>query len=264
MPFGGAARDFILYVPAIYQGNSGVPVVFDFHGYGSSAAQQIVYGDYRPLADREGFLVVAPDGQGEGSRRHFNLGNEAGLADDVAFTLAILDQLEGELCIDASRVFSTGMSDGGAMTSILACRASDRFAAFGPVAVVIYVPQCDAARSVAIAAFMGTADPIVPFGGGPVHCCDHSVVPAASASMAGWASHNGCKTAADTKVSSQVVIRQWKGCKPGADVRFYMIQGGGHTWPGARFDVPVLGLTTKEISATDTLWSFFVAHPRSS
>ena len=251
-------------MPASYQGNAGVPIVFDFHGYGSTASQQIVYGDYRGLADRNGFVVVAPDGQGDGSRRHFNLGNETGLADDVLFTLAILDRLEGELCIDARRVFSTGMSDGGAMTSILACRASDRFAAFGPVAVVIYLPQCNAAQPVALAAFMGTADPIVPFNGGPVHCCDHSVVPAASASMAGWASHDGCRASSDKSVSSQVVLRQWRGCKAGAEVRFYMIQGGGHTWPGAKFDVPVLGLTTKEISASDTLWAFFVSHPRSS
>lgn len=270
---GGLDRTYLLYVPAAYHGDRPVPVVFDFHGYGSNGLQQLFYGDFRPQADKDGFVIVAPDGQGSGGNRHWNFGADAasvatgapapaaGEADDVVLTLAILDHLESTMCIDAKRVYSAGMSDGGAMTAALACRASDRFAAFGPVAVVFYSPQCARARAVPIAAFMGTADPVVPFNGGTVSCCGHPTVPAAPTSMAGWATHNGCGASHDDTLSPQVVLRRWDGCRAGADVRFYMIQGGGHTWPGSAFTPAQLGLTTMEISASQTLWQFFAEHP---
>jgi polyhydroxybutyrate depolymerase len=255
-------RDYLLYVPRSYAGSTAVPVVFNFHGFASTANQQMLYGDFRPLAERDAFLIVAPSGEGTGVGRHFNVGRLPGQPDDVAFTLSILDSLEKDFCVDAKRVFSAGMSDGGAMTSTLACAASDRFAAFGPVAVVFYAPQCGAARSVPIAAFMGTADPVVPFNGGKVNCCGGSNVPAAPASMAGWASHDGCAPQAEEKsLSSEVTLREWTGCTPAGDVRFYIINGGGHTWPGAAIAPGFLGKTTTQISASDTLWAFFQAHP---
>ena len=259
---GGIDRDYVLYVPRSYTGSSAVPVVFNFHGFGSNASQQIVYADFRPLAERADFLIVAPDGEASAIGRHFNVAQLPGQPDDVAFTLSTLDAVEKDLCVDARRVYSTGMSDGGAMTSTLACVASNRFAAFGPVGVTLYSPSCRGARSVPIAAFMGNADPVVPFNGGPVNCCDHATVPAAPASMAGWASDDGCASQPqESSLGSEVTLRQWTRCRPPGDVRFYVINGGGHTWPGTAVDVPILGKTTHQISASDTLWAFFEAHP---
>jgi acetyl esterase/lipase len=113
----------------------------------------MVYGNFMPLAERDDFLIVAPDGQGEGINRHFNLTGERNLQDDLAMVQTLLDHIEATFCVDTKRVYSTGMSDGGAMTSFLACRASDRFAAFGPVAVVVFVPGCAPTRPIPIAAF---------------------------------------------------------------------------------------------------------------
>ena len=59
----------------------------------------------------EGVVIVAPNGQGRPS--HFNLETTPpGEGDDVVFTNDILDQLEGQLCVDQRRVYSAGMSDG--------------------------------------------------------------------------------------------------------------------------------------------------------
>ena len=258
--FSGVTRNYLVYVPSAYRGDRAVPALFEFHGYGSNAAQQLVYGDFRPLADQNDFIIVAPNGQG--AEPHFNLTAPAGQPDDVAFTLAVLDRVESDYCVDTRRVFATGMSDGGAMTSVLACRAADRFAAFGPVAVELYVAGCAPDRPIPIAAFHGTSDPVVPFNGGTVSCCGNPQIPSAPVAMAGWAQHNGCSTAyVDEPLSSEVVERHWTGCRPNGEVRFYMIQGGGHTWPGSAVTLGSLGLTTRQISATDTLWAFFQAHP---
>src|SRR5262249_39396418 len=91
--FQGTPRTYQLYVPAAYDGSRPVPVVFEFHGYGSNAVEQVVYGDFRPLADRDDFIIVAPDGQDRGGR-HFNLTGEPGLQNDIQMVGALLDRIE--------------------------------------------------------------------------------------------------------------------------------------------------------------------------
>jgi polyhydroxybutyrate depolymerase len=253
--FQGQERTFQLYVPAAYDGTTAVPLVFNFHGYGSRASQQMLYGNFQPIADRENFLIVAPDGQGTVAR-HFNIGIEPALQNDVDMAGALLDHLEATLCIDPTRVYSTGMSNGGAMTTALACRMPDRFAAFAAVTVTFYREGCGGSRPVSIIAFAGTADPIVPFEGGKVNCCGGATIAAAADSMAGWARHNGCAAPTETRIGSEVRRRSWPRCADGADVAFYVVDGGGHTWPGA-IAVPRLGHTTTQLDASATIWEFF-------
>lgn len=265
--FGGLERTYLLHVPASYDPRRPTPVVFNFHGFGSSAAAQIAYADFRPLAEREGFVVVAPDGQGT-PRRFTLLGATATEADDVEFAVALLDHLASTvLCVDDRRVYATGMSNGGALSSAIACRASDRFAAVGAVAAMIYVPPCgdDATRPAPIVGMMGTADPVVPYAGGRVNCCGNPNIPAAPETIADFAERSGCDDPPDEdRPKPTIVHRTWRGCPPGAAIELYSIEGGGHTWPGASVDLASRGLgeTTKELVATETLWTFFEAHPR--
>ena len=41
----------------------------------------------------------------------------------------------------------------------------------------------------------------------------------------------------------------------------YVIEGGGHTWPGQDPMVGFIGKSTKNISANDLIWELFVKHP---
>jgi polyhydroxybutyrate depolymerase len=260
--FEGRDRTYELYVPPKYTGRQAVPVVFNFHGFGSNAKQQMIYGNFRPEADRDGFLIVAPDGQ-DPAARHFNLTGEKGLQNDVQMVGALLDHIEGSFCVDSRRVYSTGMSDGGAMTSALACAMPKRFAAYAAVAVVFYSRGCANGSLVAIAAFSGTADPVVPFTGGRVNCCGGPSLPAPTAAMAGWAAHNGCATKRERKIGTDVALTRWTACRGTSAVDFYVIQGGGHTWPGS-IPIPSLGRTTQTINATSVIWQFFQAHPQAA
>jgi polyhydroxybutyrate depolymerase len=257
--FDRVARSFQLYVPRSYTGARPVPLVFDFHGFGSNAVQQMIYGNFMPLADRDGFLIVAPDGQGSGEARHFNLTGESGAQDDVAMVRALVAYLESRLCIDSFRIYATGMSDGGAMSSVLGCTASDIFAAVAPVAVVVSGANCRGGRPMPIMAFSGTADPIVPYKGGEVKCCGHPHLPSAPSAVAGWVSHDGCHKPHESRVASDVVRRAWTRCLDSSAVVFYVVQGGGHTWPGS-IAVPGLGRTTHTIDASALIWQFFSAH----
>ena len=78
--------------------------------------------------------------------------------------------------------------------------------------------------------------------------------------MASWAAYDHCAPEyTDTRLGSEVVRRKWKGCPPGSAIVFYIIKGGGHTWPGA-VPVKALGLTTQQIDASAEIWKFFAAH----
>jgi polyhydroxybutyrate depolymerase len=136
----GFDREYLVYAPKSYTGRTKVPVVLEFHGFGGSAQQQLLYGNLGPQSERDGFLVVAPQGQGQ-PQRFTLLGPAGSEQDDVVFVADLLDHIQKTLCIDPARVYSTGMSNGGAMTAVLACRLSDRIAAFASVAAVVWGPS---------------------------------------------------------------------------------------------------------------------------
>jgi len=130
----GLMREYILYVPANYTGTEEVPLLFNFHGYGSNASQQMFYGDFRPIADTEGFIIVHPMGTVDNTgTTHFNVGWGTSTIDDVGYTEALIDDLSSNYPIDAKRIYSTGMSNGGFMSYTLACELSDRIAAIASV-----------------------------------------------------------------------------------------------------------------------------------
>jgi len=263
LPFGGIDRRYLLHLPPQYDGTTRLPVVFDFHGHGSSATVQLFYSRITPVADREGFVVVAPEGQG--ATPHFTLlGATATEADDVEFTVALLDELIGWLCLDPTRVYATGMSNGGALSSVLACRAADRFAATGAVAALIHLPQCAQRPGPApFVAMMGTADPVVPYAGGRVNCCGNPNIPATPDTIAGFARSSGCEPDPVTeRIGPDVELQRYQGCDDGAAVELYVIEGGGHTWPGSPIDLSGrgLGATTASVDATETMWAFFERH----
>lgn len=49
--------------------------------------------------------------------------------------------------------------------------------------------------------------------------------------------------------------------KDGAEVVLIEIDGGGHTWPGQKAPISLIGKSTLDISANDMMWEFFVKHP---
>lgn len=260
LTFEGVERRYLLHLPPQYDGAQPLPVVLNFHGYGSAAAPQLAYSGILPVADREGFVVVGPEGQGRPP--HFTLlGATATEVDDVAFTVALLDHLQARLCLDPSRVYATGMSNGGALSSVLACRAADRFAATAAVAALVHPPACAAAtRPVPFLAMMGTADAVVPFAGGQVNCCGQPHIAAAPDTVAAFARRHGCAPEPTReRIGDDVEVRRYERCA--AAVEFYVIAGGGHTWPGADDSgFRQLGTTTRTVVATEVIWTFFERH----
>lgn len=254
----GLARHYLLHVPSGYDGARGVALVLNLHGLGSSGEEQARYSRLPAKADEEGFVLVSPDGTG--SPRGWDFLGKAGVDGDVALFNQLLDRLESDLCVDAGRVYAAGISNGALESERLGCVMPQRIAAIATVATTVFLPGCIDGPPVAVISFHGTADTYVPFKGGT--SIVNVPVPPAEDGTRGWAQHNGCSVEPTTgSATEHVSILNYGGCRDGSDVVLYIVEGGGHTWPGA-VDVPRLGATTQEIRATDTLWAFFASHSR--
>jgi polyhydroxybutyrate depolymerase len=222
------------------------------------------------MVDRYDFIGVVPSGRLNGSTPYW----DAAPTDDnydVTFIGSLLDDLERAYCVDPSRVFSLGMSNGAQMSSLLACRMPDRIRAIGAIAGEEYLTPCDG-RPVGIMAFHGTADPIVKYAGGGLnatHIADMEYwkgkVPAGlpapmgiDESMRRWAKHNGCDpNPRERRLTDEVRLRTWTGCA--APTLLYIIDGGGHAWPGKpqpAFEAQ-FGHGTTDIDASDLMFRFF-------
>lgn len=248
----GRERSYVLYVPSGYDGATALPLVLNFHGLGSNGAEQHFYAaGLAPIADREGFLIASPDGI-----------NRAWLAtpgvNDITFTRDLVAAIGEVACVDPARVYATGMSNGGFMSAALACFAGDLVAAVAPVAGLT-APGALCGDPVPFIAFHGTDDRIVPYLPGTLAPTGGNYA-GARALMDDWAKFNRCEgEPVPTQVGESVTFREYANCA--APTGYYVVEGGGHTWPGG-IPVESLGLTTREISASEIAWAFFEANPR--
>lgn len=273
----GVERQYQLIVPASYDGKKPLPVVLGLHAL--TVNYHIVpamtgFGDMAPKYD---FIGVAPSGRIAGGTTPYWHAAPAPDNYDLDFIGQLLDQLEADLCVDTTEVFSTGMSNGAQMSSLLACRMADRITAVAPVAGVEFFDTCKG-RPVPVIAFHGTTDPIVTYEGGglnatkisenqfwrgpaPAGLPQHKGVDAA---MVTWAAHNGCDPQpTEERISPEVRKRTWKGCQ--AATELYMVDGGGHAWPGKpqpAFEKS-FGHGTKDIDASTLIFQFFLGTPSS-
>jgi len=182
---------------------------------------------------------------------------------DVKFISDLIDQLETDYAIDPARIYANGLSNGGGMSYLLACELSDRIAAIGSVAGAYTYPSdlCQPERPMPLIAFHGTADPIVPFSGGPSESFDVPF-PNVPAWMSAWAERNQCAAETDLPSVAEVSGVAYNQCSQSAEVVFYTIKGGGHSWPGGDpLPTWIVGETSQSISATDLMWQFFLEHP---
>lgn len=250
LPSGRTAN---VHIPNGYDPSRPTPIVLDFHGWPSDPTQEAELTGMAAKADAAGFVAIFPVGTDES----WNAGSCCGSAsddnvDDVGFVRDLVDFAATKLCLDEKRVFATGMSNGGELVQRLACELADRVAAVASVAAVIEVTSCAPSRPISVLSFHGTADLLEPYDGDP----------SATATFDGWATRDMCTDASSvTYQNGDVTCRSHVACAAGTEVTLCTIQDGGHTWPGG-LEVPLLGETTKDISATDAMWAFFEAHPR--
>lgn len=263
---GGKKRTYLLHVPKRYQSHRPSPLVICFHGFAEWPAHLMRLSHWNQLADESGFLVVYPFGSSFPLRWRCNgRFNKAGEAlEDVQFISDLIDQLKKQYNIDEARVYANGLSNGGGMSFLLACQLSERIAAIGSVGGAYMLPWTEykPKRPVPAMIFHGTADPVVPFHSKSSGRFAFSL-PDIPQWVQSFAEHNGCQTnPVALPPSGSVSGVHYKSGSNNADVVFYTVAGGGHTWPGGKaMPAFIVGKTTPDVDATRLMWNFFKEHP---
>lgn len=251
----GITRNYILHLPAGYDESIAYPFVYNLHGFTSTAQQQQFYSEMDQTADENGFIVCYPNGVGTSWNVGWNFGSTA---DDVGFLETLADVLVEDYSINSDRLYACGMSNGGFMSYILACEASDKFAAIASVTgamVPSALASCNGMRYVPVMQIHGTADPTVDYNGSFISAPVEEVVTF-------WADRNGCNLSPETIDIEDVDPTDgctaeritYADCDDGATVIFYRIDGGGHTWPDAALTI---GTTNRDFNASQEIWNFF-------
>jgi len=257
---GSTSRTAKVHVPASYDPTHATPVVINMHGLWSNPGEQASRTHMLAKSDSAGFIAIHPAGTGDS----WNAGACCNPAanddvDDVAFIDALLDKAAAELCVDEDRVYATGFSNGGFMSHRLACELTDRFAAIASVSGVMGIGTCSPSRPIPVLQIHGTSDGVVPWNGGGWGTNYKSV----ESTIDGWTQRNGCSGTAQTMYDQgDATCVKHGGCTAGADVELCTIDGGGHQWPGGESSGAFNGKVSTDLDATDTLWTFFAAHPR--
>lgn len=225
----GIERSYILDVPDKVRPGATAALLLDFHGFNHSGAGVWNVSGFRALAERDGFITAYPDGMPV--TLHFNGQDHNGRgweisspADnrDVAFVRVLLDHLEDAYCIDRSRVYATGFSNGGFFSSLLGCVMADRVTAVAPVSGGPLRFPCEPVRGVPVLIHHGRRDELIS-------------TERARESVAQWTAANACTASSDgdCKVHER--------CRDDAEVA-YCEGDFAHRWPP---------------EATERIWRFF-------
>lgn len=274
---GERRRSYVLYVPRKLAEHPALLVVL--HGSQGNGERMRRDSGYRfdALADRDGFLVLYPDGfEGHWNdcRRVASYSARRLNIDDVAFLSDMIERLQRERGVDPARVFATGYSNGGQMALRLAAEAPDQVDGVAAVAASLPTRDNDACRPAerpkAVLLMNGTRDPINPYTGGRVTLFgfgDRGNVLSAEDSALALARRNGQDGEPQVDKLTQPgpvwTQRQRWAAAGGPPVELVTVFGGGHLISQPLYRPPrLLGRVDPQLDGPAEIWRFFSELPR--
>ena len=226
-------------------------------------------------ADRRGGIGLTPVLRNSGTvlaypeaiDQRWNL--ESGGVDDIAFIRALVNKLVADGVANRKRVFVAGVSSGGILALKMACEGADYVAGFA--VMIANMPEkmaagCKIARPTSFMLMNGTADPVMPWGGGnatlnvftePVVSAEATMAPFAAAASCGAERTRQEAPDRDPADGSRVIFEHQNGCK--TPVELVRVEGGGHTLPGRPAPADrgvVVGARNNDVSTPRVIWDF--------
>ena len=277
-------RTFKIHIPKSFDKSSKSPLVIALHGRGGNGESMILITlkGFNKLADKDGFIVVYPDGielnwnDGRMDEEANDRAHRENI-DDVGFISDLIDLMIKDYNADPKRVYVTGISNGAILSYRLACELSQKITAIAPVdgnIPYMLISECSPSGPVSVLAINNINDPLVPFYGGEIQGRIKKVklgkVLSTSESVGFWVKRNNCSELPvvteepdrDPKDGTRVKSTRYLNDNDGTEVILYAVDGGGHTWPGGFQYLPawIIGKTSRDIDANEVIWSFFRRH----
>ncbi len=283
--YDGLQRSYWEYVPAkLQEAKDAYPLVIVLHGGGGTGKYMIALTRFNRLATEQGFMVVYPEAiekRWNDGRNFQEYKSQRENIDDVGFISALIDRLATQYPVDLERVYVAGISNGAMMTHRLATDLSAKISAAAMVAGNIpenYFSKGIPSKPVPIIIMNGTEDQLMPWKGGELGFNKGRVV-STEQTVNFWRKYNKCETSGQTVYKpdrdpndgTRVRVDSYKNKDGKTMVMLYVIEGGGHTWPGAPPQLPqapqaipkeAVGLMSSDISGSDEIYNFFKQYSR--
>lgn len=260
--FDGLSRDYILYVPESYDVNQNIPIVFNLHGGSGTAQEQMnTVSDMRSLSETGYFILVYPQATSDSNGIPiWNLGgvnSKATEVDDVGYISHILEKISNFYSVDQDRIYVTGFSNGAYLSFELACKLSNKIAAFASVAGHMFIDtynDCSPTHPTPFLSINGTEDNYQGIASYYLSVDDSNNY---------WTSFNSTDTEPiitdiddiNTSDGSTVKYFSWRNGTNGVEVDHYKVIGGGHSWPSSEADNK--GWDNGDIDSNVLIWNFF-------
>ena len=185
----GLIRSLYIVLPYDFQPEMEYPVLFIFHGLGGNRGWGMeILRDL--ISNGEDLIGISP----QGVDNSWNAGSGAvpSTADDVGFTLEILDQLDQDSSVNIKKdqIYSMGYSNGGAFSYCLAL-STDKFAAIASLSASFFEGRTihPEVPKISVYHLHGDLDLDVPFNGGQSISVD-IVFQSAMETILKWVRHN--------------------------------------------------------------------------
>jgi polyhydroxybutyrate depolymerase len=241
----GLERQYLIYIPNSYNGQSKLPLMINFHGFGGEVNDHLAYTDMRSLADSENFILIYPQGSELGGYSHWNAalngGDNKSTVDDLGFVEALIN-------LHSDIVNAVGYSNGGMMSYALACYKSNLIAAIGSVSGSMLQTDCTPSHSIPLIKLHGTSDSVISYDGNSYYSSVESI-------LGFWINFNKTSTSPvfETVDDNGTTIQKhlYDGGTNESSIEHYKILNGSHVW----FDINFEGNNTNEL-----IWNFVSKH----
>jgi len=243
---GGYERTYHVHISSTYRPSDRSPVIVNYDGIDGGGIKMEGYSNVDSLP----VIAVYPDSLM--GTRGFTAWQGAPYSlegdYDVQFTKDMMTEVNQRYCVDSSKVFAIGMSNGGGFAVIANCKLPGMFRAIASLSGAYYT-GCTGSEtpSGSLLALHSATDPQVPFLGSSTEG-----VPA----VTGWATKQAkdrqCRITKHTPSIKGTEQYEWTGCKDDVSVRLVVIQEQPHGW---------LAISNAQgVEASNTagyIWSFF-------
>ena len=277
----GFRRSYLVHIPKNYDQTKPTPLVVALHGSFDTAKKMARRTEFSELADREGFIVLYPNGITLfGWLQHWNARYCCGKAmkdgiDDLGFVAGLIEQAQAHLNIDPKRIYLVGYSNGGMLAYLFAAEKPEILAAVAILSSTIGIKSSQPERQIVepkipvpMIIFHGREDEAIPYEGGQQigktgeKGQDYTSV---AESALFWVKSNGCSKPVKVErlLQNRVLKETWSECEDGSETILFTIEGWNHDLPTRRFTEKLPDANPlKGFHATDIIWEFFMRHPR--
>ena len=257
----GLERQYRIHIPP--QVSESFPLILVLHGYGGGNNDMMNNYGWTQLANEKGFVVAFPNGTRDQDNQRFwdvDYDFHPGLdIDDDGFLRELALHLQDEYQLDPDRTFVTGFSNGAEMCFQLACRESETFEATAPIIGMMLdtlFTNCNPTIVRPMLSMNGTADGVTWYGGDMGNVGGWGAYRSIPETMAFWADLMQAQSITSTPLpdfdpsdGSTVRLDVYSSFLNTLKLRYYLVLGGGHDWPGRSGNM--------DIDATLEIWNFF-------